>query len=288
MRNEWTDRKNRREQNNLDQMRAEIKAELEAEYNAKLEQAYAALSEELNANEKVAYQGYEEAYQIITDLRNRLESQKQEFEATLEEGYEEAYQMLQAEREKNNTLEVTLYEEYEVKLKEIKEYIVNKVDQYLTHKWQELHEAEEGGISEKLLERWRLMIPSTYMVEEAIEGNWEKSRAIAAENATPKFKKQQDEIDELKAQMKILEARNMRLSIECEKLRKTATAATASEKEVRQKAGLPDEPIMENFMKQGLLGKLKKKLPDVPSEQEFFEQKMAEHEAINEQLRGQD
>jgi hypothetical protein len=51
--------------------------------------------------EGIAEQGYIEAYKIITDLKNRLESQKEESEKTLEKGFEEAYQMLLEERAKN-------------------------------------------------------------------------------------------------------------------------------------------------------------------------------------------
>src|SRR3989344_3377532 len=92
-------------------MLAGAKSDLEQEYNSKLEEAYGQLSNELATAEKTAYQGYQEAYGIIADLRNRLETQRDEYNHALEEGYEEAYQMLLSEREKNNTLEVDMYEE---------------------------------------------------------------------------------------------------------------------------------------------------------------------------------
>ena len=99
----------------------QAKTELEAEYNAKLEEAYTELTGELTSAEKVAEQGYEEAYAIIGDLRNRLELQGEEYKAALEEGYEEAYQMLKTEKDKNQQLEVEMYEEYDKKLVEMKE-----------------------------------------------------------------------------------------------------------------------------------------------------------------------
>ena len=118
----------------------QAKEKLEAEYNQKLEEAYAELTGELAEAEKIAEQGYEEAYAIIGDLRNRLEIQGQEYKDALEEGYEEAYQMLKAERAKNENLEVEMYEEYDQKLAEMKEYIVDKVDQFLQLKGHEIYE----------------------------------------------------------------------------------------------------------------------------------------------------
>ena len=59
---------------------AEAKTELEAEYNAKLEEGYGELSKEMKAAEKTAYEGYQEAWGMISELRNRIETQKVEFE----------------------------------------------------------------------------------------------------------------------------------------------------------------------------------------------------------------
>ena len=122
------------------------KTDLESEYNDKLEEAYRQLSEEMSNAEKTAYQGYQEAYGIIADLRNWLEMQRDEYNKALEEGYEEAYQMLLQEREKNNTLEVDMYEEYDKKLGEMKDYIVDKVDQFLQFKGAEIYEQAKRDV----------------------------------------------------------------------------------------------------------------------------------------------
>ena len=53
----------------------EAKGQLDSEYNDKLEEAYTELSNELVAAEKTAEAGYQEAYAIIGELRNRLEVQ---------------------------------------------------------------------------------------------------------------------------------------------------------------------------------------------------------------------
>ena len=124
----------------VQQMLEQAKLDLETEFNEKLEEAYGDLSSEVAEAEKIAEAGYEEAYAIIADLRNRLEIQGEEYKAALEEGYEEAYEMLTQEKGKNQTLEVEMYEEYDKKLSEMKEYIVDKVDQFLQFKGQEIYE----------------------------------------------------------------------------------------------------------------------------------------------------
>lgn len=127
----------------------------------------AELRAELLAAENTAHQGYAEAYQLITDLRQRLEDQKEEAQKQLEEGYEEAYQMLQAEKKKNETLEVEIYNEFENKLRDIKDHIITKLDEYLNQRWAEMNRAGETEMAEKLL-AWRKMITPAEMLEEAV------------------------------------------------------------------------------------------------------------------------
>jgi len=186
-----------------------------------------------------------------------------------------------------------MYEEYEVKLKEIKEYIVDRVDKFLEYKWRELNEAAAGGVEQQLLEQWRAAVPASFMVDDAITNDYTNGigQPIAVENPSPTFKSKANENEELKAQIKILEARNMRLSIELEKYRKQATEATAREKDTRKKAGLPDEPIMENAVR-GLLKGFPPSNTISPtiriSEEDLaFQQSMQEHEDINEQMRSE-
>ena len=122
------------------------KQEYEQEFNSKLEEAYAELSKELKETETTALQGYQEAYAIIEDLRKRLDVQQKEFESTMEEGYEEAYQMLQSEKVKNENIEVEMYEEFNSKLSEMKEYMVDKLDAFLQYKGEELYEVARREI----------------------------------------------------------------------------------------------------------------------------------------------
>lgn len=192
----------------------EITKQKEAEFNKQLEGAYNELSAELQAAEKTAEQGYEEAYAIITDLRNRLEIQKEEFEKTLEEGYEEAYQMLLAERAKNGTLEVDLYEEYEKKYLDLKEQFVDMLDKFLQTKGAEIYEqarrdlvndpryAEHKVALDKIAE-----IAANYLTGEEI--------ALATSSKLEEAHKQ---LEEMKGQIKVVEARNIRLARENEKM----------------------------------------------------------------------
>lgn len=198
----------------VSQMLEDAKSNLEKEYNEKLEEAYAQLSNELSESEKVATQGYEEAYAIINDLRGRLEIQGEEYKAALDEGYEEAYQMLKAEKEKNNKLEVEMYEEYDKKLSEMKEYIVDKVDQFLQFKGSEIYEqARRDVVNDPRMAEHRVAldkivdITANYLSEEGFN-------AVS----TAKLDESQKQIDDLKGQLRLMEARNIRISTENTKL----------------------------------------------------------------------
>jgi hypothetical protein len=202
----------------------------ETEYNSKLEEAYAELSEELKGAEETAIKGYKEAYAIIQDLRTRLETQQKEFEASMEEGYEEAYQMLQAEKKKNENIEVEMYETFDKKLQEMKEYMVDKVDQFLQYKGSEIYES-----ARKELENDPATSEHKLALEKIVEC---VADYIGDEGKTVTENRRSEElahkVEEIKAQVKILEARNIRLSAENTKLneavRETQKVITESAK----------------------------------------------------------
>jgi len=205
-----------------------VKAELEnakntyeQEYNSKLEEAYSELSEELKSSEEIAIQGYKEAYAIIEDLRNRLETQQKEFEVSMEEGYEEAYQMLLAEKSKNENLEVEMYEQFNQKLSEMKEYMVDKVDAFLQFKGQELYEtARREIINDPSMAEQKVVLDRVVeCVSDYISD--EDYSSVVNSKLTDAEKK----IEELKSQTKILEARNIRLSTENNKLNESVRKA---------------------------------------------------------------
>src|SRR5437660_254709 len=68
-------------------------AELDVEKDAQLKEAFEDYEKKLTEAKKVAEEGYAQAWEVITDLRDRLDVQKEEFEQALDEGFEEAYKM---------------------------------------------------------------------------------------------------------------------------------------------------------------------------------------------------
>ena len=186
----------------------EAKEEMESEYNKNLEEAYSQLSGELAQAEKTAYQGYQEAYEIINDLKTRIEVQKEEFETALEEGYEEAYQMLLSERNSKATVETNLYEEYDSKLAEMKNYIVEKVDQFLQFKGAEIYEqAKRDLINDPRLIEHKVALDKIVNIAADYLSDEEK-----AFGTSQKLEEASKQIEELRGQLRIMEARNIRLS----------------------------------------------------------------------------
>jgi regulator of replication initiation timing len=203
------------------EMLEQAKANLETEYNQKLEEAYAELTSELAASEKTAEKGYEEAYAIIGDLRNRLELQGEEYKAALEEGYEEAYQMLKAEKDKNQQLEVEMYEEYDKKLAEMKEYIVDKVDQFLQFKGQEIYEqAKRDVLTDPRMAEHKVTLDKII----DLTSNYLSDDDFASVNSS-KLDEVNKTVEEMKGQLRIMEARNIRLSTENTKLNEAVRQA---------------------------------------------------------------
>jgi hypothetical protein len=193
---------------------AEITKQKEAEFNKQLEEAYNELAADLKTAEKTAEQGYEEAFAIITDLRNRLEIQKEEFDKNLEAGYQEAYEMLLAEKAKNGTLEVDLYEEYEKKYLELKEQFVEMLDKFLQTKGSEIAEAVRRDL---------INDPCTLEHKVALDkiaeiaANYLSGEEVALATSS-KLDDAQRQLEEMKGQMKVMEARNIRLARENEKI----------------------------------------------------------------------
>lgn len=193
------------------------KDDMEKEYNKNLEEAYAQLSQDLESAEKTAYQGYQEAYAIISDLRNRLELQSEELNKVMEEGYEEAYQMLLAERNKNKDIETELYEEYDGKLAEMKNYIVEKVDQFLQQKGTEIYEqAKKDILSDPALVEHKLALDKIADITSSYLKNEDAAFATSS-----KLNEASKSIEELRNQVRLLEARNIRLSTDNTKLHET-------------------------------------------------------------------
>jgi len=102
--------------------------------------------------------------ELEEEYKKKLADTKNEMEQALEEGYDEAYRMLKAERHKIANLELRLYDEYEEKLHHWKDYIVGKVDAFLSAEWKKLCEAGQQEFANKLA-AWREAVSARDMVD---------------------------------------------------------------------------------------------------------------------------
>ena len=198
----------------VDQMMAEQVKSLEHEFQAKLDEAYEQLSEEKKADEAIAEQGYQQAYSIVHELMGRLDEQRQEFEKALEEGFEEAWNELQTEKGKNGNIEVELYDEFDNKLKEMQEFMVDKVDHFLGLQEQEIYNcAKKDVLSDPNVLEQRVAVEkmagilADYMDRDDLSGITSKQ-----------LEETHKAVEELKGQLRIVEARNVKLSARNNKL----------------------------------------------------------------------
>lgn len=196
------------------EMLEESKKELETEFNKNLEEAYAELSAEKEESEKVAKEGYRQAWEIITELRNRNEIMKAEYDAAIDEGYEEAYQAILAERGKNENIEVELHEEYEKRFNESKGYMVDKLDLFLRTKGKEIYEAARRDIiNDPAMVEHKVTLDR--IVENVSNYITDEDRVLATSARLDELKKS---VEEANGRIRILEAKNIRLSSENNKL----------------------------------------------------------------------
>lgn len=212
---------------------ADLEADKEEEYKATLEEAFEEHQKELNEAEKIAEESYAKAWSIISDLRDRLEIQAEEFNTQLKEEYEVAYSMIQEERAKNDSLETDLHEYYEKRYKDVREFMVDKLDLFLQKQDEKYYEAV----------RKDLMDDSTVLEHKVafdkildIAGNFlgDEDRTFAT---TSKVEGLAKELDDLKGKIKIVEGKNMRLSMENDKLNEVVRK---SEKMLTESAGMAE------------------------------------------------
>jgi tetratricopeptide (TPR) repeat protein len=198
----------------VEEMIAENVAALESEFQSKLEEAYEQLAEERETDEVIAETGYQQAYEIIQSLMSRLDEQREEFENALEEGFEEAYSELQKERGRNQNLEVEVYEEADQKLQEMKNLMVDKIDEFLSLQESEIYEsAKRDVLSDPRILEQRVAIEK--MAE--LISDYMGSGSINSISSS-KIDEMHRQVEELKGQMRIIEAKNVRLATQNNKL----------------------------------------------------------------------
>jgi hypothetical protein len=205
---------------------------------AKLEEAYAQLSQEMAQMEAVADQGYQQAYEIVNSLMKRLDEQREEFEQALEEGFEEAFQELEKEKGKNGNIEVELYDEFDKKLKEMKEFMVDKVDQFLSLQEQEIYEtAERNVLTDPHTVEQRVIVSKMAEMLSDYMNNDDFSNVSSS-----KLEETNKQLEALKGQLRIMEAKNVNLSRQNNKLNEQVSEANnllteAAKTERKERAG---------------------------------------------------
>lgn len=198
----------------IQEMLDNSKRELEAEFDEKLKEAYGEISAELEEAEKVGQAGYRQAYEIIEDLNNRLVVQQEEFDRKLEAGYEEAYAVIKKEQAKNNEVEANLSEEIEKRLAETKQYMIDKVDQFLSFQGEEIYEHAKAQILND-----PRMIEHKVTLDKIIDitANYLSDEDYSAVTSS-KIEEANKTIGDLRSQVRILEQKNFRLSNDNTKL----------------------------------------------------------------------
>jgi hypothetical protein len=208
----------------IDQMIEEAKTQLEAEYNKNLQEAYANLAAELKQSEETGIDGYKEAYAMIKDLKLRLEQNNAEWKAAMDEGYEEAYQMLVEERGKNEKFELEVYEEYDKKLNDMKTYMVEKVDEFLSYKAKVMAEAaRREALNDPQIAEHKVALD--HVVEILSDYISDEDYALATSS---KLGEALSTLEELRNKQRMLEARNINLSRENKKLNEQVRVFGAS------------------------------------------------------------
>lgn len=103
---------------------------------------------------------------IIEMLMQKLETQREQSEAAMHAGFEEAYKIILNEREKYKNLEVELHEEYDKKVRQVKDFLAEKVDQFLKMKYQQFLDGGKYSQAEGI-EKFHEQNPGKQVVEEA-------------------------------------------------------------------------------------------------------------------------
>lgn len=220
----------------IKEMLAEAKAEIEEKADEKLKEAYEEIAAEITKAEEIAYQGYAEAAQMIYDRDVKLETQQVEFDKKMLEEYEDAYQKILAERAEKTALQSELHEEYDKRYNELKSFVVAKVDEFLHIKGKEIYEqAKRDVLDDPRMAEHKIVLDkivdltSGYLADE--ETNFATSSKLEEANK---------KIDELTSKVKLVEQRNIKLSLDNNKLNEEVKAKskvlTEGRKERAEKA----------------------------------------------------
>ena len=210
------------------------KQELETEYNKNLEEAYAELSKEVKEAEKVGEEGYQEAWAVIEELRNRAETLKGEYNTALNQGYEEAYQEILAERGKNEQVGMQMHEEYEQRYQEVRKFVIESMHKFLTTKGKEIYEMARRDIMNDPAQMEHKVVLDR--VVEAINGYLTDEDKVLATGS--RLEEATKKIEEMGSRVRMLESKHIRFAkenqIPGEQVREAADMLTESTKTVSE------------------------------------------------------
>ena len=207
----------------------ETEAKLKVEYEKTLEESYKEWDEQLKESrqegetklkeaETTALEGFEDAKQLLEEKKQEMDTQKTEFETFLDGQYEVAGKMLEEEKGRNNEIEQTLYESYSQQIEDIKEDLVNKLDNFINSKIEEISVSvrKELKNSPEVLEnkvafdRIKDIVASSLTTSEL-----EKTTSAKVEEL-------EEGTEDLQKEIKALKAKNLRLTTENSNYQKEA------------------------------------------------------------------
>jgi hypothetical protein len=204
-------------------MMDESEKNIRKEYDSKLHEAYEKFSSELKNNDEVGNQGYQQAWEVISGLQKRIEEQAEEYQNQMDEGFQEAWDELQKEKAKNESIEKELYDEFDKKLTEMKDFMVEKVDQFLAFQEADIYEQAKRDVNNdpRLAEARVALDRIVNIVSESVS---DEDISIAA---AKKLEEAYKAIEDLRGQMRIVEGRNVKLSMQNQQLSEQARQAVA-------------------------------------------------------------
>lgn len=199
----------------------DTEAKIKKEYEKTLEESYKdwdtqlketreEAKKKLEETEKTAYDGYEEAKKLVEEKEEQIRKQKEEFENFLQEQYAEAKKMIDEEKGRNDKIEQELFESYTQQVQDIKEDLVNKIDEFLGDKIEEISESVKKELRN-----------SPEVLEDKVA--FERIKEIVASSLTPevisntasqKVDELEESISKLQSEVKALKAKNLRLATE--------------------------------------------------------------------------
>lgn len=192
----------------VQEMLNKAKADLEAEMNKNLAEAYEKLAEEKATAEAVAVEGYEQAWSMISDLRNRNELLKTEYINELNKSFEEAFQEIKTEQGKVEKIEKDLYDWYKNKYDEATAKMVDNLDTFLKGEGKAIYEAARREvINDPAVAEHKFVLDKVVETVSSYIADEDKVLATGS-----KLTEANKNLAELQRKVSLLEAKNIRIS----------------------------------------------------------------------------